>query len=113
MRLYTILNKLATLVNQHTSQIDSLNSKYKELRITTGSLNDITEPGFYGTTNAVSDLPEGSAAYGRLIVLHFTGTGALQIFISNQSGYDGNIYFRKSTSAGAWLGWKKIASTSL
>ena len=52
MRLYTILNKLSTLVNQHTTQISELNSNL-------GGFKEIARGSISGEGSATINVPTG------------------------------------------------------
>lgn len=81
-------------------------------RINSGSINDLTAPGFYYLVyGSVADLPEG--ANGNLWVFDGLGDGTrfVQIFrrIGESGTNDQNIYIRGRNAGGAWGTWWKYS----
>lgn len=93
-------------LNDLKTDVDTLNSTFSSYRYTAlareTDLNDITEPGFYGTINSATtaslqNCPASGSAISMLVSLH-GGTSVQTIF------HAAHIYCRTSTTSG-WASW--------
>lgn len=125
MRLYTILNKLSTLVNQHTQQISSLNNKpavaltAAEMTVINRNddLNNYTTPGSYlsqgaSVSGTLSNTPYTVGIF-TLIVSQITSTALFQLIITANTA-EKVMYIRSSTTNGAsWSNWRLLSSVAV
>lgn len=104
MRLYTILNKLSTLVNQHTTQISELNSKlkYQELYGASVDLNDAALNTWYWVYQSATNAPD----QGALFTYGYTSRKSQILFAYNA------IYVRMYSSNN-WGNWYKVTGTAV
>lgn len=124
MRLYTVLNKIATILSSHTTSIASLNSntfaltKNKMISISVGDdLNSYTTAGNYYSENATTSSSLSHTPYTtglfRLIVSEITSTSRIQIIFTANSS-EKIMYYRSSTNSGStWTGWRLISSSAV
>lgn len=81
--------------------------------LTSGSLNDLRDPGFYAV-NGLTDGPSDAKAAGNLLVLPYRLTGNInpvQLYFTHYAGNTGEVYFRHYYGAGStWKEWHKLYS---
>ena len=102
----TNLTAVATggFINALQAEIDSLNNKIGKI-ISSGSLHDITEPGIYWLTSAVTDKPEPGA--GTYIISTYSSSYLSGLFISADNDHLYTIKFGGEVWEYEYLAFKK------
>lgn len=110
MRLYTVLNKIATILSSHTTSIASLNSNSVPAYLpdTITDLNSITYTSVYIIRGTVPANAPTTGTYAAFVRTTCYGSQIFQEYIKN-SGSAAGYYVRRYLN-NAWTAW---ASTSM
>ena len=110
MRLYTILNKLATKIASHDTSIASLNSKLGTNLGNNPNFDNIDETGFYYVGQLGSTAVNAPSTYGYLnmIVIKINNTYPCQIVFGGRQSSTAAackiwVRYRSSGSWGPWI----------